>query len=811
MLSIHRCPPAVLATALLALVIQVLFPARPARAQDSWTAGPGHLSVGNSNPFSASTIWDPDGAGPLPMTLVAARSGLGYVMVWIEGAWIQYGNQFDGNIEALAVFDGQLYVGGNFPKIGSVPINSVARWTGHTWEALGSGLTGTPSMPTGYVHTLEAFGGMLFIGGSFIPVATGVRTHCIAWNGAALVTAFSPNTPIEDFTVYGSHLYCGTDHIGSSGGVYRYDPTKWTRLGIQPFGDDGADTGHVFAVIGFGGDLIAAGSFGNYGPPNTNLIARWDGTSWVAMGTGAPPDFTSPHVTALTVYGGVLYAAGHFSLMGDQRTFNIARWDGTAWSPCTQGIDTRSALGVQGMIGYDGDLIVLGAFDRAGVWSSPNIARWNGSEWSPWVDGINGSVRAFLPLGSALYAGGDFDFTSIGIPYHHVVGSDGTSLAQLDAAGGFDGTNGTVNAMTTHVFGAFQPARLVAGGEFISAGGVAAANVAAYNLLTHSWAQVGAGFNGPVLALANWNGSLWAAGYFTTSGANALSHLAAYSSGSWVSPGAWPFTNIFSLATYAGALIIGGLPDGSWGVSAWNGTAMQGYGASDGPVMALTTFNGQLIAAGSFTTMDGQPVSDVARRDPSDGRWYAMGAGLSNGAVYALTVFGGNLYAGGSFTSSGSATVHRIARWTGADWEEVLGGLDDHVFALASFGGALHVGGAFHHGAGDVSPHWIVYHDGVVAVEPQSAPVRELRFVSAGTLRSPVVALDLPTPASVSVCLYDVTGRRALVLARGPLAAGRHELAVPAREVASGVYFGRAVVTDPSGTRALTTRVVLTR
>ena len=73
------------------------------------------------------------------------------------------------------------------------------------------------------------------------------------------------------------------------------------------------------------------------------------------------------------------------------------------------------------------------------------------------------------------------------------------------------------------------------------------------------------------------------------------------------------------------------------------------------------------------------------------------------GFVNALGVFddgtGPALYVGGSFVDAGGVTVSNLARWDGASWSDVGGGVNPSVLALAVFddgtGPALYVGGRF--------------------------------------------------------------------------------------------------------------------
>ena len=171
--------------------------------------------------------------------------------------------------------------------------------------------------------------------------------------------------------------------------------------------------------------------------------------------------------------------------------------------------------------------------------------------------------------------------------------------------------------------------------------------------------------------------------------------------------------SVRALTTFNGELIAGGAFTtadkksanrmAKWNGSAWSklGTAM----SSPSVVFALATFNGALYAGGQFPTAGGVAgTSDIARWNGS--AWSALGTGMNN-TVTSLSTFddgsGTALYAGGYFTAANggppNSAVH-IARWSGA-WSAVGGGMEvgtpgtDSVFALAAFGTDLFAGGMF--------------------------------------------------------------------------------------------------------------------
>jgi hypothetical protein len=70
--------------------------------------------------------------------------------------------------------------------------------------------------------------------------------------------------------------------------------------------------------------VYAGGDFTTAGGVTANGIARWNGTSWSALGSGVDTDVQSLAFAP----NGDLYAGGYFSTAGGEPADFIARWDG---------------------------------------------------------------------------------------------------------------------------------------------------------------------------------------------------------------------------------------------------------------------------------------------------------------------------------------------------------------------------------------------------------------------------------------------------------------------------------------------------
>src|SRR5206468_3719208 len=137
---------------------------------------------------------------------------------------------------------------------------------------------------------------------------------------------------------------------------------------------------------GSGPALYAGGAFDLApGGVPANNIAKWDGTSWTALGSGITG--SPARVLALTVFndgsGPALYVGGSFTTAGGVAASNIAKWNGSSWAGL--GSAASGAAGVRALTVYDDGsgpaLYAGGGFTDAGDVAVNRIAKWNGSSW----------------------------------------------------------------------------------------------------------------------------------------------------------------------------------------------------------------------------------------------------------------------------------------------------------------------------------------------------------------------------------------------------------------------------------------------
>jgi len=298
---------------------------------------------------------------------------------------------------------------------------------------------------------------------------------------------------------------------------YRDTDGTWKAMGA------GVNNAVNVIAIGLDGSVYAGGGFSSAGGvANTNGIAKWDGSAWSALGTGA----SGLGAYALVVGpDGSLYAGGGFTSMGGvANTSRIAKWNGSAWSALGTGAnDTVLALA----FGPDGSLYAGGSFtSMGGVANTAYIAKWNGTAWSALGTGMNSYVTSLaFGFDGTLYAGGNFT-TAGGVSTDYIAKWDGSAWSAL-------GTGMDTGDVRTLAIG--SDGSLYAGGDFVTAGNVTVNYIAKWN--GTAWSALGTGVSGGVAwsLVVSPDGFLYVGGDFTAvSGMTTPDRGAVWNNGLWI-------------------------------------------------------------------------------------------------------------------------------------------------------------------------------------------------------------------------------------------------------------------------------------
>jgi len=320
--------------------------------------------------------------------------------------------------------------------------------------------------------------------------------------------------------------------------------------------------------------LVAGGAFTSVDGVPANRVAAWDGTSWQPLGAGIEGDMDGElAVYCLSVHDGELIAGGTFTTAGGIPASCIARWNGTLWQPLGTGmppISSQYAAVVHDLATYNGFLYATGQFHSAGGNTAYSIARWDGTFWSPVGTGLQDGIWVYT----------------------------GVSLTTWDG-------------------------KLVVAGYIEKIGTTVVNHIAWTDGV--SWNAFGTGMSeggyvpgASVYSLAEFNGELFAGGYFTTAGGASVSHIARWTGSSWQPLGSGVDYEVYALAAFDTRLVVGGyfsLAGGSAAnnIAEWNGAAWETLGAgAGGGVNTLVRYGDQLAVGGDFTTAGGQPAGHWA-------------------------------------------------------------------------------------------------------------------------------------------------------------------------------------------------------
>lgn len=495
-----------------------------------------------------------------------------------------------------------------------------------------------------------------------------------------------------------------------------YEPVSrtWSPFGPGPY------PRNAKLALDANGDLYLAGSFPSVAGVAAENVARWDGTAWLALGSGLGSSSSSTavqHIAALP--GGGVVVTGSITSAGGAPAKGIASWNGTSWS--SLGATTLSGTVTFGSVvaAPNGDLYA--SVQQIDVTNFVGVQRYDGATWSPLgaLGGIGGAPRKLLlgPSGELFASAGGsvarwtgavwaplgnapLDVWDLGmLPNGLLVAVGRQGFASDNAAALWDGltwqtigtTNWSVSGATPNL--AVLDDELLVGGGFNWFGGVAQGRLARWNGSTWSAASPGLSGSTRWLTVAP-GGEIFAGAAAGAGGGDVVQRWtgigwAPMGGGYPVSYGAQDVLQSLYAAP-SGRLVSGGQVDATTTaapvVRQWNGSSWTTLAeTTSGTVHAIVELpNGDLVVGGQFTQLSGTAANNVARFDGT--AWSPLSVGLLQTVNALATDPAGDLYA--------LAGVG-VFRWTGAGWTQIglsLGAVRALVFDR---GGAPIVAGDF--------------------------------------------------------------------------------------------------------------------
>jgi hypothetical protein len=313
-----------------------------------------------------------------------------------------------------------------------------------------------------------------------------------------------------------------------------------------------------------GNDIYVGGKFSKAAGLIADNIAKWnDNTGWSNVGEGFPY-----LMTRLTCIDNLIYAGGEFGPHYGVQGAYISIWNGNKWSIPSVGADNIVASFAK----YGNNVLVGGSFVNIGGLVANRLAIWNNAlgKWTKFGSNIDNDVDEIAVDGDDIYIGGSFthinnsifnyiakwdyktqNWVSLGQGANAVIytitihgdniyfGGRFTSIGNISAnrIAVWNKRTNVWSSMNNGVSGddvlvsriVIKGNDVYVAGDFISAGGISANNIARWDETTSTWYPLGSGLTGgSARGMEISNDNLYVTGYFTTAGGKPSYYFARY-------------------------------------------------------------------------------------------------------------------------------------------------------------------------------------------------------------------------------------------------------------------------------------------
>jgi trimeric autotransporter adhesin len=243
---------------------------------------------------------------------------------WDGNLWSSFGNISNGAVYSLIVDGTDLYIGGIFDSINGMLARGVARYDGVNWHVYPPVVL--PGGGNVSISSVALYDGELYVGGVFdggqgrYNIARFDGTNWVGLNGG-VSGAFPVINSLSHYdnklVVAGRFLQCGSiacSHIGF------WDGQNWSSPGTGI----GLTNATAYDVTVFDGDLYVGGNLQTAGGIPVSHLAKWDGISW----TGTNASFSNGIYGLISDQNG-LYIGGAFRTVNGDTVNNIVRYGTT--------------------------------------------------------------------------------------------------------------------------------------------------------------------------------------------------------------------------------------------------------------------------------------------------------------------------------------------------------------------------------------------------------------------------------------------------------------------------------------------------
>jgi hypothetical protein len=312
--------------------------------------------------------------------------------------WVPVGTGANNPVYAICTdtVSNVMYAGGEFTSIGGITANSIAKYNGQIWTALGTGTDGI-------VNTIVISGTKVYVAGYFTN-AGGVSASNIAVYDTVTLTWSALGTGTDDvinsLAIYNNELYAGGWFLNAGGSsanyIAKWNGSSWSNV-------TGGMDDAVYALASYNNELYAGGRFLNVDGNSMNSIAKWNGTQWTNVTSGANFDVMSLHV-----YDNELYVGGEFDMVGDSLAYRIGKWNGTNWHPI---LGVVSGGPIYAIASDTSSVYLGGDITTVNGVNVKNVASWDGSTLNSLSNGLDAFVYSLNQYKQVIYAGGKFQYS----------------------------------------------------------------------------------------------------------------------------------------------------------------------------------------------------------------------------------------------------------------------------------------------------------------------------------------------------------------------------------------------------------------
>ncbi len=218
--------------------------------------------------------------------------------------------------------------------------------------------------------------------------------------------------------------------------------------------------------------------------------------------------------------------------------------------------------------------------------------------------------------------------------------------------------------------------------------------------------------DGFVVAMREFNGTIYGAGFFEEICGEEASYLAEWNGTNWEASELALSDANHSMKQIGDKLYFANYRrsanDTSW-LYVYDGTSIEKFGdgfiyefgGGNWPnIYDVVEFQGDIYVSGEFNRAGGNEILGIARWDGNE--WIDVGGGLKQyipgaSVIYphSMLVFNDELYVAGNFRKAGELDVYGLAKWNGTEWADLDGGFNSTVYGIGVYNDEIYAGGDF--------------------------------------------------------------------------------------------------------------------